>query len=378
MNPVLLRMRIAIVILAISTISLSAVVAGKWFDYSSSTTGITSEIEHIIKSESIRTYPNQEKLDEAYLKSVVAAVDDPYTQYLTKDETKAFTDSLNQTYDGIGIRFEVIETGVSIQKVFPNGPAEQAGLKVGDVITEVNNTSTKGLASEEVVNIIRGPRDSKAILNITRSGQESFQKEVVRRNIQTDLITLEIKNQIAVITINSFGNNLGIEMEKIAQRIVTSDAKRILIDVRNNGGGLLNESVTVISHFIPQNSVIIYETEKNKTTDLKSISVNNSLEKYPVDILMDKNSASASEILAGVLKYYKQATFYGTDSFGKGTVQKIFPLKNDGVLKVTVAKWLTPDKQPIPEKGYKADIFIKEVDADVVLNKTLEKINSNN
>jgi carboxyl-terminal processing protease len=188
----------------------------------------------------------------------------------------------------------------------------------------------------------------------------------VRADIKADLISLETNGKFAIITVSSFGEGLDKRMQEIAAEIKANSAiEKIILDVRSNTGGLLNESVDLISYFVQPNSTLVLEKSKNKNIlgqfeiqKLASKQVKNSLVNYPVFILTDKFSASASEILAGALRDIRQSKIYGEKTFGKGVVQQLFPLQNGDFTKLTIAEWLTPNGQNIDKVGISPDVEV--------------------
>lgn len=324
------------------------------------------------------------------LKGEVTALKDDYSEYQTASDQAKFSSDLNQNYKGIGIMVEKKDGVILIVKVFNDSPAFQSGLVKGDIITKVGDVSIisqKDPKLEEIVSMIRGEEGTSVKLEIARGG-ETKQLSVLRKAIKGELITLEVRGNTAVIRIDSFGEGLNDKMNMIANSILANTAiTKISIDLRSNTGGLLNEAVDVISYFVPTDSVIVKEKRKIASVDEKEKQIAkaggnyqelegnaiiatksdlkaNSLAKYPVSIVVDSFSASASEIVAGSLKDIRGAKLYGQNTFGKGVVQQIFELKNGDYLKLTIAQWITPSGTEINKKGLKPDVELDfKVDA---------------
>jgi carboxyl-terminal processing protease len=325
-----------------------------------------NELVNLIKAQYLRESPDVAKLIEAKNRGIVASLGDPYSEYITKAEEKEFTSNLNQQYKGIGIRLEKIDTLYVVTEVLKNSPAKASGVLQGDIIFKINQELVTAQTSiTQIVQKIRGEQGTSVKIEFIRGGQP-VDLEIVRADIKADLISLETNGKFAIITVSSFGEGLDKRMQEIAAEIKANSAiEKIILDVRSNTGGLLNESVDLISYFVQPNSTLVQEKSKNKNIlgqfeiqKLASKQVKNSLVNYPVFILTDKFSASASEILAGALRDIRQAKIYGEKTFGKGVVQQLFPLQNGDFTKLTIAEWLTPNGQNIDKVGISPDVEV--------------------
>jgi carboxyl-terminal processing protease len=325
-----------------------------------------NELVKLIKTQYLRDAPDANMLIEAKNRGIVASLNDPYSEYISKSEEKEFTSNLNQQYKGIGIRIEKVDTLYVVTEVLKNSPAQAKGVLQGDIIFKINEDLVTAQTSiTQIVQKIRGEQGTSVKVEFIRGGKP-VDLEIVRADIKADLITLETKGKFAIITISSFGEGLDKSMQVIASQILTNPAiEKIIIDVRSNTGGLLNETVDLLSYFVQSNSTLVQEKSKNKNIlgqfeiqKLPSKSVNNSLVRYPIFVLTDKFSASASEILAGALRDIRQSKIYGEKTFGKGVVQQLFPLQNGDFTKLTIAEWLTPNGQNIDKIGISPDIEV--------------------
>jgi carboxyl-terminal processing protease len=332
-----------------------------------------TQLVGLIKSQYLRETPNDEKLIEARNRGIVNSLNDPYSEYITKAEKAEFESNLNQQYKGIGIRIEKIDTLYIVTEVLKNSPAQAKGVLQGDIIFKINeDLVTTQTSINQIVQKIRGEDGTTVKIQFIRSGKP-IDLEIPRADIKADLITYETKGKFGIITISSFGEGLDARMQEIASQINSnSNIEKLIIDVRSDTGGLLDQSIDVISYFLDPNTTIVQEKSKNPnalgefvTTKLTSIPKQNSLKKYPVFVLTDKFSASASEILAGALKDNRNAKIYGEKTFGKGVVQQLFPLANGDFVKLTIAEWLTPASKNIDKIGIDPDV---EVALDI--NKT--------
>lgn len=318
-------------------------------------------LQSLINREFLYDTPTQEKYQEGIYKGIVDSLNDPYSEYLPKKDRQNFVNDLNRRYKGIGVVFDFRDKDrIKVSNILPNSPALRAGVKSGDILLQIDEQSVNGLTSEEVVNKIRGQEGTKVKLQfLTDEGVVT--REITRAEISVELITLEVKGDAAVITIVSFGEGLDAKMRDITQRIVDDTSiKRVIVDVRNNPGGLLNEAVDVISYFLPDNTEIVQEKTKDTTERLYSQLTTPTLKDYPVSVVIDSTSASASEILAGALKDQRGAELIGSKTYGKGVVQKIFDLANGDSIKLTVAEWLTPKGEAINKQGLKPTVEVKQ------------------
>jgi carboxyl-terminal processing protease len=325
-----------------------------------------TELVNLIRTQYLRDTPDASKLVEAKNRGIVASLSDPYSEYISKAEEKEFTSNLNQQYKGIGIRLEKADTLYVVTEVLKNSPAQAKGVLQGDIIFKINEDLVTAQTSiTQIVQKIRGEQGTNVKVEFIRGGKP-IDLEITRADIKADLITLETKGKFAIITISSFGEGLDKRMQEISSQILSNPAiEKVILDVRSNTGGLLNESVDLLSYFVQPNTTLVQEKSKNKNllgqfeiNKLASKSVSNSLVKYPLFILTDKFSASASEILAGSLRDIRQSKIYGEKSFGKGVVQQLFPLQNGDYTKLTIAEWLTPNGQNIDKVGINPDVEV--------------------
>ena len=319
------------------------------------------EVLGIIKTSYLRDFPDQKKLDEYRVKGIVESLKDPYSEYITAEEQKLFDSTLNQKYQGIGIKIEKIESSFVVMDVIENSPAKEKNVQKGDIIVKVEENLVTGQTSNmELISKIRGLENTSVKMQFARNGQ-AIDVTIPRREIKGEIIKLDIKDGLGIITINSFGEGLDAKMLEISSKIKSDPSiKKIVIDVRSDTGGLLNEVIEVLSYFVPAGTVLV----KEKSKSITNIQVLTSKPKpinlidYKVVVLTDRFSASASEILAGALRDIKGSKIYGEKTFGKGVVQRVFPLNNNDFLKLTVSEWLTPKDQMIDKNGLEPDVKV--------------------
>lgn len=319
-------------------------------------------LKSLIQAKYYKTPPTAQQYELGQLKGIVSALDDPYSDYLSKKEYQQFNSDLNRQYEGVGIEFD-FETPdkTVVKKTLPGSPASLLDIQPGDILISVNGENIRGLNAQDIVSKIRGPKNSKVKLTLLRNGQ-NIERELTRLKIDVELIDLTKKDKTAIITIVSFGQDLDKKMAVIAKNILAdTNINRIIIDVRSDGGGLLQESIQVISYFLDKNLPIVTEKTKTRESTIKSIDKGKlSLAKYPLIILTNKGTASASEILVGALQDHRDIPTVGQKTYGKGVVQEVIELPNGDSLKITTAEWLTPKGRQIDKQGIKPT---REVDS---------------
>ncbi len=337
----------------------------KTVDTNTNFSKIEKEVQDRIKESYLRETPDQKKYEEFKLKGEVASLADPYSEYLTKQENSNLQSDLNQRFVGIGIKVEKIADRFTVVGLIKNSPAVAAGIQGGDVLIKVDDFLVINSDLNELVTKIRGAEGTNVKIEVAR-GTEIKDFEITRKEVKNELITLDFKEKFAVITISSFGDSLGTEMEKISRQILEKpEIEKIIIDVRSNTGGLLDQTVQLLSYFLPENTQFVSEKSRDSTgkqiiTPEFTVKKESSLLKYPVIVLTDKLTASASEILTAALKEKRDAKSVGEKTFGKGVVQVIFPISNGDSVKLTIAEWLTPNGNNIDKKGIEPNFKIKE------------------
>lgn len=294
------------------------------------------------------------------IQGMVGAVGDPYTTFFEPVESKKFEEDIAGAFSGVGMEIGKRDGALVVISPLKDSPAMKAGLKTGDRILRINEESTDGISVEEAVKQIRGPKGTKVTLTIN-SGTDSETREVtiVRDIIKVAAATWKMINgDIAYVEITTFSQNLDEEFEQITKEIIQSKAKKIIVDLRNNPGGLLDSSVTTAGWFLPRNSLVTIQEFGDKTRREYRTDGNAALREYPTVFIINGGSASASEILAGAVHDNRAITLVGEKSFGKGSVQELEKFFDGSSLKVTIAKWLTPNGVSISETGIQADVKV--------------------
>ncbi|WP_160647762.1 S41 family peptidase [Chengkuizengella marina] len=308
---------------------------------------------------------SESELSEAAADAMLKVLNDPYTEYFTEEEWDAYESSLQQNYVGIGVQLNEDETGIFIDIVFPGSPAEAAGLKAGDYFTEVNGESMIGIEMSELVSKVKGPEDTTVNITVKR-GQEMIGFELTRKQIQLPVITSEsFDGSVGYIQLTSFTDKAGeLFVEELEALQENEDLNGLVVDLRNNPGGYLHAALEIAEQFI-EDGVLMYTRDQDGDTEAIEIEDGNSLS-IPVVVLVNGNSASASEVLSGALQDYEIATILGEQTFGKGSVQNLLPLSDGGVLKVTTYEYLTPNQNKVNQVGITPDIEVENGAAQLI------------
>ena len=317
--------------------------------------------------------------EEELIKGMVNSLNDPYTVFMNPDETKALQEEVQGEYAGIGVAIQANENlkYPEIVTVFKGTPAEQAGLKVGDIIKEVDGKSTYDLSIDAVSSLVKGKIGTTVTLKIKRDNQE-LTIDVTRAKVNIPLTeTKYLENgKIGYLSMYMFSEGLGSSVEKALNEFKEKGVKGVIVDLRGNPGGLLSECENVASLFLPS-GVLLYTNDREG--NLAPINVNGKKFDLPLVVLVDGGTASASEIFSGAIKYNKVGKIVGETTYGKGVIQQIYPIKGDYTLKITVEEYLLPDKTSINKKGVTPDIEVKDdanTEEDEQLNKAIEILNS--
>jgi carboxyl-terminal processing protease len=303
------------------------------------------------------------------------------------EKTEEFVDSVETggSFEGVGMEIGIKGGILTVIAPLEGTPAMKAGIKAGDKILKIGDTPTDNLFLEEAINLIRGKKGTEVILTIFRESlKEPKEISIIRDTIQIPIAKWEIKeNNIAYIKIYHFTGNLPKKFEEIVYKAINAETEKVLLDLRNNPGGYLEVAIDLASWFIPKGEVIAIESFGEEETQKKYRSRGyKELQNFPLVVLINKGSASASEIVAGALRDIKGVKLIGEKSFGKGSIQSLEKFKDGSSLKITVAKWLTPSGISISEEGLIPDIEIELTDEDYdsnkdpQLDKAIEVLNS--
>lgn len=300
-----------------------------------------------------------EKLVNGAINGMIEALDDPYSDYMNQEEASQFLEGISSSFQGIGAEIQERNGYINIVTPIKNSPAEKAGLKPGDTITEVDGESIQGFSASEAVMLIRGEKGTEVTLTVQRGEMaDPIKVTIVRDEIPIETVYAEmLGDDVAHIQVTSFSENTYDELLTAISDMEEQGMKAMVMDVRQNPGGLLTTALDISSLFIEEGEELFEVQSKGEEPEIYLSSPGTKV-KVPVTLLIDGGSASASEILAGALKESGDVKLVGEKTFGKGTVQTANDMADGSNLKFTTAKWLTPDGNWIHEKGIEPDVKV--------------------
>ena len=302
---------------------------------------------------------DKNKLIEGASKGLVNATGDKFTTYMDSKEAEEFNKNLSGDIGaGIGVEIGIRNNLPTVIRALKNNPAIESGIQSGDIILEVNGESVSGMSIDEITSKIKGEAGTSVKIKISRNKEEK-EFSITRAKISNPSVELSISNEIAVLTISRFDNETGNLAKKYAQEIKQKGISKVILDLRGNGGGYVTAAQSVASLWLKKGSLIVSEKKGTKTVDEVRADGNNILEGVETIVIADGSSASASEIVVGALKDHKIARFYGVKTYGKGSVQEPIKINNGAILKVTIAKWYTPNGKNINGEGISPDKEVK-------------------
>ncbi len=300
------------------------------------------------------------KLDEEATKAAVNSLGDPYTVYMDKDEFESFNQMLDPEFCGIGVIVtkETDEQPLFVQSAIENSPAFKAGITTGDRITKVNDISLVGLTIEEATKMIKGEEGSELTVTILKGDSDSERKIwLTRQKIEVPIIYTEmLENNIGYISLSTFSEGSGNKFTTEMDKLISEGAESLIFDLRGNGGGYSVEAEIIANALLPKNSVVYSIVSKTEQTETITTTVDGT--DIPLVLLVDENSASASEIVAGAIKENNRGKLVGKTTFGKALVQTVIPNSSGSALKVTIARYFTPNGTDIQETGIIPDYEI--------------------
>lgn len=318
---------------------------------------------------------DKQTLLDGLKQGLAKASGDPYTEYFNAKDAKEFDDQLNGSFTGIGAELGKNANGnIEIISPIAGFPAEKAGLKAKDVISEIDGKSAADLTISEAVSKIRGESGSKVKLKIIRSNSKELEFEITRAQITVPSVKSEIlEGNIGLLTISRFGPDTAQLATDAANSFRQANVKGVVLDLRGDPGGLLDAAVSVSSLWLDPSQTVLLEKRDGKVIKTFKATGTPTLKGVKTVVLINEGSASASEITAGALKDNKAATLIGTKSYGKGSVQQLEKLADGSLLKVTSAHWFTPSGTGIDKTGIEPDQKVERTDDDFKANKDPQK-----
>ncbi len=307
------------------------------------------------------TLPTPKEMEYGMIKGYVESFKDPYTVFFPPKEAKSFAENVKGSFGGVGMNVGMKDGNIVVIAPLKDSPAMKAGIKAGDIITAVDGKNMLGFSSEEAVSLIRGELDTPVTITVLHQGSNATNDiKIIRKEIKIPTLDIEKQSGVFIIKLYNFSAESPLLFQNALNEFIKSGSSRLVIDLRGNPGGYLEAAVQMSSYFLKEGQVVVSERQgKNETVvNHRSTGVAGVPVGVKVVILVDGGSASASEILAGALKDHGIAKVVGMKSFGKGSVQELINLEGGASLKVTIAKWFTPNGINISEHGIKPDVEV--------------------
>lgn len=323
--------------------------------------------------------PDSQKMVYGAIKGAIDSLGDPYSEFMTPKESKTFFEDLSGSLEGIGAEITQRNEKLIIVAPLAGSPAENSGLKPGDIIVGINHESTQGMGLEAAIEKIRGKAKTKVVLSIIRDGQAVKDFEVIRQKLTINSVEWQWKeNNVFYLKVSQFDDTTEKLMNQAAGEVAVKKPQAVILDLRNNPGGYLDAAVNMVGLFVEKGQVAVKQQFRDGHIEETKTAQNPQIKGIKLIVLTNGGSASASEIVAGALKDYNLATIVGEKTFGKGSVQELQELTDGSSIRLTIAHWLTPNGNEINGKGIEPNVKIemtqKDADAnrDPQLDKALE------
>ena len=314
------------------------------------------DVWSLVRSAYVDQPVSEKDLYYGSIAGLVAGLHDPYSTYFTPEDAQAFNEQLSGRFFGIGAQLDLKDGQIVVIAPLPGTPAERQGIRAEDAILTIDGVLTEAMSLDEAVSKIRGEKGTTVILGVLhKDATEPVAISIVRDEIKTDSVTYSMRDdKIAVIEVSMFNEDTSSLFATAAQNALQDGAQGIIVDLRNNPGGLLDAAIDVAGYWIPSGQAAVIEEVRCERDELPT-SGSASLRDVPTVVLVNGGSASASEILAGALQDFQEARVIGEQTYGKGSVQEYHDLPDGGAVKITVARWLTPLGRSIDESGITPD-----------------------
>ncbi|MDF2923352.1 MAG: hypothetical protein K0R57_2266 [Paenibacillaceae bacterium] len=357
MNKTKKRTRLPIWKKAVITVLLTASVVPAWTASASEATDKVQLVLEILAENHVGG-ASEDVLSQSAIKAMVESLNDPYTEYMDKSQWGQFVNGITRSYVGVGIQISKAEDGIYIERVFAGTPAEGAGLKQDDKIVKVNDTAITEQTADELVALILGEEGTPVSITVQR-GSEQLAKSMSRKAVSLPVLeSAYLKGGVGYLKVHSFSEDADEQfIAKLAEMKAKSDFRSLVVDLRDNPGGLLDTAGNIAGQFIKDN--VLIHTKTNKGADNPVSIVGGTALDVPVYVLVNGNSASASEVLAGALQDYEAAVIIGTQTYGKGSVQNVYSLTDGSMLKVTIEEYFTPKGHPVNKVGITPDLTVE-------------------
>jgi len=369
------------VVLLLAGIFLVAPVYNK--DVNSQNDSVFNELEpffeaiSIIRSEFINKDVKVDQLVQGAIKGMISELDDPYSRYVDPlSFQREQEDFFIGHFDGLGIEITIVNEKLTVISPIEDTPADKAGIKAGDIIVEIDGETTKGITLDEVLNILRGEKGTPVTITIEREDEEEFLEiEIIRDTITVEAVKEELieNDKIGYIRISRFNVNTAPGLKKVLDDYEKLPLEGIIVDLRNNPGGLLESAIEVASEFIKEGDIVRIKSGNNIIRFYESYGNNNP--SLPLVVLVNMGSASASEIVAGAIQDLNRGTIIGENTFGKGLVQQVYSLSDDSAVIVSTSEYYTPNGRVINGIGIEPDIIVqidKDDEEDVQLKTAID------
>ncbi len=362
------KKNISIFLVAFVFFFFGMIISQSFFSQKGNKNSLFSEVEEIMEEK----YPFEEPTDDekvyASIEGLVASYHDPHSAFFPPQYSRQFNDDISGEFAGAGMEITMQDSFLVVISPLKDSPAERAGVRAGDIILTIEGEETYGKNLIDLINLMRGKKGTELHIGVKHPGEKKIDNLVITRDIiKIPVLKTDERDEAFIISLYNFNNHAIDEFSAALESFKKSGKKYLLIDLRNNPGGFLTEAIDFLSYFFDENTVLLKEdfgdTGKEELSHTsRGFDLLKGEDEIKVGILINRGSASASEIVAGAFQDYKRGVVIGEKSYGKGSVQEYIQLPQDTSLKVTVSRWLTPHGNQISKKGILPDVIIENMD----------------